>query len=91
MPNSSLKKIIKSHTFVFLSLFIALSDGLFITMNSIFMTDTLHETFDLEGQQLHSSFDTLLSQTYTNMLVMATFISNDEQVKSLFFQAKKAV
>ncbi|MCP3849597.1 MAG: EAL domain-containing protein, partial [Gammaproteobacteria bacterium] len=84
-------KIIRSHIFLFLSLFILLSDGLFVTMNNFVMTNTLHETLKQEGQQLHNSYNTLLSRTYTNMLIMATFIASDQEVKSLFLQAKKAV
>ncbi len=81
----------KTRIFLVLSIVIALVDGLFIYMNSVFMDEALHKSQQQEGQRLHESFDTLLAQNYVNMLSMATFIANDEEVQALFLAGKKAV
>ncbi|MCF6282972.1 MAG: hypothetical protein L3J28_12350 [Candidatus Polarisedimenticolaceae bacterium] len=81
----------RTRIFLLLSVTIAILDGVFVLMNNAFTTDALHENLHTEGRRLHSSFDTLLAQTYTNMLTMATFISHDKEVQSLFLAGKKAV
>jgi signal transduction histidine kinase len=77
--------------FLALSLFIAVSDALFVAINNLSSADAFEKTLDQEGQQLHAAFDTLLSQTYANMLTMAVFIANDAAVQQTFLKGVKAV
>lgn len=81
----------RNSIFLILSLALALTDGTFVYVNNQFAKTTLKETLHQEGIQLRSSFDTLMDQTYTNMLVMATFISNNPDIQNLFLKGKKAV
>ncbi|PCI39357.1 MAG: hypothetical protein COB46_09030 [Rhodospirillaceae bacterium] len=77
--------------FLILSIALALTDGVFVYINNQFSKTTLQESLHQEGLQLRSSFDTLLDQTYSNMLVMATFIANNPDIQDLFLKGKKAV
>jgi len=70
---------------------IAISDGLFVLINNHLMHKELLQRLDEDGLQLRASWDTLISQTYANMLTIATFIANDTTVQSIFLQGKKAV
>lgn len=81
----------RTRIFVLLSLVIALSDGLFVLINNSFSDKAFKATLVEEGKNLHSNFETLLSQTYENLLIMATYIANDEQVQTRFLAGKKAV
>ena len=81
----------RTTVFLALSLFIAVSDGLFVAVNNLSSADTFEETLAQEGEQLHAAFDTLLSQTYANMLTMAIFIANDSAVQQTFLKGVKAV
>lgn len=81
----------RTQIFITLSLVIAIIDGVFVYANNRFAHEALLESLDQEGLQIQSSFDTLMDQTYNSMLVVATFISNDPEIQSLFLQGKKAV
>jgi diguanylate cyclase (GGDEF)-like protein len=74
-----------------LSLIILLIDGIFVASNIYFTQKTLDEALTNEAEELHSSFEMLLDETYGNMLAMATFIANDSALQDLFLKGKKAV
>ena len=77
--------------FLVLSLTIGIIISVFVLMNNTFTQTALHENLQQEGQHLRNSFDSLLAKNYNNMLAMATFISHDSEVQSLFLAGKKAV
>lgn len=81
----------RTRIFLLLSIVIAVSDGLFVVINNAFSQKAFEASLHEEGQNLRSNFDTLMSQTYENLLIMATYISNDKEIQSLFLAGKKAV
>lgn len=81
----------RSHIFLLLSISIAVIDGVFVFTNHLFSTEAFERNIEAEGRRINSSFDTLLSQTFANMLTMATFIANDREVQNIFLAGKKAV
>jgi diguanylate cyclase (GGDEF)-like protein/PAS domain S-box-containing protein len=77
--------------FVLVSVFVALTDLMFVYMNHHFAESAFRQNLQKEGENLHLNFQTLLSQTYSNMLTIATFVASDEQVQQVFLQGQKAV
>ena len=84
-------KASKRTVLLVVSFLIALIDTAFVYNNHLTNKRALQESLQREGQQFRASLDTLLAQTYTNMLTIATFIASDRDVQQLFLQGKKAV
>ncbi|MEE4277718.1 MAG: diguanylate cyclase, partial [Halieaceae bacterium] len=51
----------------------------------------LTERLDDEAQKLRTSLDTILDQTYSNLLTIATFVANDDELSQLFLAGAQAV
>lgn len=77
--------------FILVSVFIALIDLTFVYMNHHFSERAFRQSMQEEGENLHLNFQTLLSQTYSNMLTIATFVASDELVQQVFLKGQRAV
>ncbi len=80
----------RSRVFILVSVAIALVDGIFVYSNNVMASRTLDKTLEEEGTRLRSSFNLILDRTYSNMLGMATFIANNQDVLRLFDNGVKA-
>lgn len=77
--------------FIALSLFIAISDFLFVYINYRSSQATLQENIRKVGCQIQSAFELAKDSTEIRMLQIATFIANDPRVQDAFLKGKKAV
>lgn len=77
--------------FIIVSVFVALIDLAFVYMNYHFSERAFKQSMVVEGDSLHINFQTLLSQTYTNTLTIATFIASDSKIQQAFLKGKRAV
>ncbi|MGB0280651.1 MAG: PAS domain S-box protein [Neptuniibacter sp.] len=73
------------------SLIIAVVDIIFVFMNYTLSKSSFEANLAKQAEALNLNFNTLLSQTYSNMSAMATYVAGDERVQQLFLQGKKAV
>lgn len=83
----------KKHWKIFftLSLFIAISDILFVWINYRASKAELSYNCDLTDAKIHSSFELALANTEIRMIQLATFAAEDERVQQLFLAGKKAM
>ena len=77
--------------FCILSLFIALSDTLFIWINFRFSDEALSNNLQQIGQKIKASFFLSLDATEQHMLQISSYIASDRRVQQLFLKGKKAV
>ena len=76
---------------LFLSLFIACSDGTFVYINYRSAKDALDMSLDRQGQEYQQSFQLSLDDIETTMALMATYVSSDPRVQELYRQGVEAV
>ncbi|MBU1234432.1 MAG: PAS domain-containing protein [Proteobacteria bacterium] len=83
----------KKHWKIFfaLTLFIAISDILFIWINYRASKAELTYNCDLTDAKIHSSFELALADTEIRMMQFATFAAEDERIQQLFLNGKKAI
>lgn len=74
-----------------ISLFILMLDVAFIALNYHSSRNALLHTLAKRAHDHHNEFNTMLEMTYSNMMQMARFISNDQELNELFLQGKKSV
>lgn len=77
--------------FFVLTLSIALLDTAFVVINQRALNAELKQQVQAQADQLRAALSTILDQTYSNLLMVATFVANDEQVQSLFLEGARAV
>lgn len=77
--------------FLYVSACVALIDVLFVGMNYHLSERSFEQNMRAESDSLYLNYQTLLSQTYSNLLTIATFVSNDPKVQQLFNEGRKAV
>lgn len=77
--------------FLYVSACVALVDILFVGMNYHLSQRSFEHNMRAESDSLYLNYQTLLSQTYSNLLTIATFVSSDPKVKHLFNEGRKAV
>ena len=81
----------ENRIFIALSLFIAISDFLFVYINYRSSQSTLQENIENAGRQIQSAFELATSATELRMLQIATFIAHDPRVQEAFLKGKQAV
>lgn len=69
---------------LFLSLFIALSDGTFVLMNYHNSKDALHQSLQMHGREQRRSFELSLADIEKTMALMATYVANNPEIADLF-------
>jgi len=74
-----------------ISLIILVLDVAFVALNYHSSRNALLNTLSKRAQDHQNEFGIMLEMTYTNMMQMAKFISNDHELNQLFLQGKKAV
>lgn len=77
--------------FVFLSLAIALIDGLFVTANYFYTRDSFETTLQEDSQNDYAIYKTVLQSTYNGLAMQATLFASDQRIQELFLQGKKAL
>lgn len=77
--------------FFIVSVFIVLSDIIFIFLNYEASLKTLYKDIEIWSQQAKNIFEITLDVKATSMQQLATFISNDPRVATLFNEGKNAV
>lgn len=75
---------------IFLSLFIALSDGTFVYINYLNSKDALDKSLQIQGQEQRRSFELTLADIEKTMALMATYVSNDPRISDLFLRGVTA-
>lgn len=80
-----------SRLFLYVSVCVALIDIFFVGMNYHFSKRSFEQNMEAESESLYLNYQTLLSQTYSNLLTIATFVASDPQVQHLFNEGHKAV
>ena len=78
----------ENRIFIALSLFIAISDFLFVYINYRSSQSTLQENIENAGRQIQSAFELATSATELRMLQIATFIAHDPRVQEAFLKGK---
>ncbi len=84
-------KFSSGRLFILVSGLVAFIDLMFVSMNHYFADQSFRQAMKQESHGLYLNFETLLSQTYTNMLTIATFVAGDPEVQQLFLKGKDAV
>ncbi|MGC9519462.1 MAG: diguanylate cyclase [Desulfuromonadaceae bacterium] len=74
-----------------ISLLILLLDIVFVGLNYSSSKNALIQNLSKRARNHQNEFGIMLEMTYTNMMQMAQFISNDQDLNQLFLQGKKAV
>jgi hypothetical protein len=74
-----------------ISLLILLLDIVFVGINYSSSKKALTQNLSKRARDHQNEFGIMLEMTYTNMMQMAQFISNDQDLNQLFLQGKKAV
>jgi diguanylate cyclase (GGDEF)-like protein len=74
-----------------ISLLILLLDIAFVALNYSSSKNALTQNLSKRARDHQNEFGIMLEMTYTNMMQMAQFISNDQDLNQLFLQGKKAV
>tara|TARA_Y100000782_G_C10189122_1_gene269211 strand:+ start:4200 stop:6611 length:2412 start_codon:yes stop_codon:yes gene_type:complete len=77
--------------FLYLSACVALIDVLFVVMNYHLSEHSFEQNMEAESESLYLNYQTLLSQTYNNLLTIATFVSSDPKIQQLFNKGRAAV
>ncbi len=77
--------------FIFLSIAIALIDGLFVTANHYFTRETFETTLQEESRNDYAIYKTVLESTYNGLSIQATLFASNIQIQNLFLQGKKAL
>jgi len=77
--------------FLFVSVFIALSDIIFIWLNYQSSLGTLKRETDEWAKRAENHFSIILDNKATTMQQLATFVANDPQVRELFKLGRTAV
>lgn len=78
-------------SFLVISLLIAIADITFVYMNNVSSESAFKTHLKNESHNLQVHFDTLLAQTYSSMLSLATYVASDEEVQQLFLRGKEAL
>ncbi|MCK5360471.1 MAG: hypothetical protein KAJ95_07580, partial [Gammaproteobacteria bacterium] len=83
----------KKSTKIFLSitLLVAISDALFVTLNYYSSRDVLVDTLQDQGKAMEQAFELMLTSTEANMVQNAMLIATDPVVRQLFLRGKNAV
>ena len=74
-----------------MSLFIALSDGIFVYINYRSAKEALTFSLENRGTEYTQAFQLTLMEIEKTMSLMATYIANDPRVRELFHQGVEAV
>jgi len=77
--------------FLILTLTLIVIDTIFVVANHRALDQELEQQISTEAAQLEAAFNTVLDQTYSNLLTIATFVANDLQAQRLFLQGARAV
>ena len=73
----------KPHLFLFVSLFIIISDVTFVWVNYIQDQRVLTQSLNRQGQQAESIFYMMLNETAINMQQVAALLSKDPRLQTL--------
>jgi len=76
---------------LFLSLFIAVSDGTFVLINYLATRDTLTETIEHAGLEHKRAFELSNEAVERTMAAMATYVAGDPRIQDTFYQGMAAV
>lgn len=77
--------------FFIITLFIALSDGLFVWINFTASQASLLSQLTDEMAESKATFDLTLNYTMSSFTQLATYVAGDQRVQQLFLQGKEAV
>jgi hypothetical protein len=77
--------------FLFVSLFIIISDITFVWVNYLQDQKVLLQSLNRQGQQAESIFQMMLNETAINMQQVATLLSKDPRLQTLFLKGREAV
>ncbi len=77
--------------FIFLSLAIALIDGLFVGANYFYTRNSFKTTLQEDSQNDYAVYKTVLQSTYNGLAMQATLFASDQRIQELFLQGKKAL
>jgi len=77
--------------FIFLSIAIALIDGLFVTINHFYTHDAFNSTLQEESENNYAIYKTALESTYNGLSMQATVFAGDKRIQNLFLQGKKTL
>lgn len=80
----------RTRLFLWLSLFLAVSDGLFVWINYENARRELALLLEERGQDMARLFDTQLHSTAVHMQQTATYIANEPEVQRLFLAGRRA-
>ncbi len=77
--------------FIFITLFIAFSDGLFVWINYKASREAMLAQLSEEMTESKVAFDLTLENTTSALIQLATYVAGDQRVQQLFLQGKQAV
>jgi diguanylate cyclase (GGDEF)-like protein/PAS domain S-box-containing protein len=77
--------------FLFFTLCILALDATFVLVNQRALDAELDNQIAGEARQLRAAFSTIVDQTFSNLLTVATFVANDRQTQLLFQEGVRAV
>ncbi len=77
--------------FIFITLFIAFSDGLFVWINYKASRSAMLAQLSEEMTESKVAFDLTLENTTSALIQLATYVAGDQRVQQLFLQGKQAV
>ncbi|MCK5359659.1 MAG: hypothetical protein KAJ95_03485, partial [Gammaproteobacteria bacterium] len=77
--------------FLIITLLVAITDALFVTINYYSSRQMLDETLDGQGNAMQQAFELMLAGSEANMVQNAILLASDPVVRRLFLQAKDAV
>ncbi len=77
--------------FIFLSIFIAIIGGVFVTSHYYHTKNTFHANLDKQHKSYYSIYETALESTYNNLSLQAKLFADDVKVQNLFLYAKKMI
>jgi len=77
--------------FFLLTLSLAVFDSVFVIVNHRALERELRREIEVRGDELRASLATVMEQTYTNLLTIATFVANDPATAQLFLAGARAV
>jgi hypothetical protein len=81
----------RSIIFLILTFTLIVIDTVFVVANHRALDQELEHQIESEANRLEAAFDTVLEQTLTNLLTIATFVANDVQAQQIFRRGARAV
>lgn len=77
--------------FIFLSLVIALIDGLFVSASYFYTKRSFENSLQENSQQFYAIYKTVLESTYNGLSIQAKLFSGNKNVQDLFLLGKKSI